>query len=143
MLTGFNLTKLSPNQTSSAIYECTLIDSQKPAETLLISNLTSASHTNLVVIPPHQDLLPSGDDYDYNGALVYLIFLLMWYAASVIALICSSTKRVACTTSTTTTTRMCTLLTTSWSRRMAKIFDTRLWVELWLRLFSLFIVLFN
>ncbi len=93
MLTGFNLTKLSPNQTSSAIYECTLIDSQKPAETLLISNLTSASHTNLVVIPPHQDLLPSGDDYDYNGALVYLIFLLMWYAASVIALICSSTKK--------------------------------------------------
>jgi hypothetical protein len=95
MLTGFNLTQLNPNQTSSAIYECTLIASQKPAETLLISNLTSASHTNLNAFeatPPRQDL-PSGDDYDYNGALVYFIFLLMWYAVSVIALICSSTKK--------------------------------------------------
>lgn len=32
-------------------------------------------------------------DYDYDEALVYLIFILFWYSLAVVALICTQTKK--------------------------------------------------
>ena len=44
---------------------------------------------------PELKIEPSSirSDYDYDEALVYLIFILFWYSLAVVALICTQTKK--------------------------------------------------
>ncbi len=92
MLSNVYLSKLNLSQ---AIFECTLLDSQKPAQISLFLNLALASNTSHEVFETTSlpEALSSIDDYDYNSALIYFLFVLIWYAGSVIALIYSSTEK--------------------------------------------------
>ena len=67
----------------------------KELNIILIDSAKTTEYLSLDVSNETQPASTTENDYDYQGALVYIFFILFWYAVFIIALVVIQTKKSA------------------------------------------------